>query len=61
MNDMPAKPVRKSRLAAIPPESVQPKKPKVLVFGPPGVGKTWASLDFPRVYYIDTEPGSLPR
>lgn len=58
MNDMPAKPVRKSRLAAIPPESVQPKKPKVLIFGPPGVGKTWASLDFPRVYYIDTEGGA---
>lgn len=58
MNDITPKPARRSRLAAIPPESVQPKKPKVLIFGPPGVGKTWASLDFPRVYYIDTEGGA---
>ena len=32
--------------------------PTVLVYWPPGVGKTWVSLDFPAVYYIDTEGGS---
>jgi len=54
--NMPAK--RKSKLLAITPEAVEPKKPKILIFGPPGVGKTWTSLDFPSVYYIDTEGGA---
>lgn len=49
---------RASKLLAVPPDSVTPKKPKVLIFGPAGVGKTWASLDFPSVYYIDTEGGA---
>lgn len=52
------KPARKSKLLAVTPDVVEPKKPKVLIFGPPGVGKTWGSLDFPSVYYIDTEGGS---
>lgn len=50
--------MRKSKLLAISPETVEPKKPKVLIYGPAGVGKTWASLDFPLVYYIDTEGGA---
>lgn len=50
--------MRKSKLTAITPENIQPRKPKVLVFGPAGVGKTWVSLDFPGVYYIDTEGGA---
>jgi hypothetical protein len=49
---------RKTKLLGVAPETVEPKKPKVLVYGPPGVGKTWASLDFPSVYYIDTEGGA---
>lgn len=49
---------KKSKLLAITPEAVEPKKPKILIFGPPGVGKTWTSLDFPSVYYIDTEGGA---
>ncbi len=49
---------RKSKLLAVSPETVEPKKPKILIFGPPGVGKTWASLEFPSVYYIDTEGGA---
>jgi hypothetical protein len=48
----------RSRLKAVEPEIIEPKKPKVLVFGKPGVGKTWASLDFPKVYYVDTEGGA---
>lgn len=51
------KPAR-SRLAAVSPDTVEPKKPKVLVYGPPGVGKTWVALDFPGVYYVDTEGGA---
>lgn len=49
---------RGSKLLAVAPETVEPKKPKILIYGPPGVGKTWASLDFPNVYYIDTEGGA---
>lgn len=48
----------KSKLKAVPPKSTEPKKPKILIYGKPGVGKTWASLDFPNVYYIDTEGGA---
>lgn len=50
--------MRKSRLLAVAPETVEPKKPKILIFGPAGVGKTWTALDFPGVYYIDTEGGA---
>lgn len=50
--------VRKSKLLAVTPETVEPRKPKILIYGPPGVGKTWTSLDFPNVYYIDTEGGA---
>ena len=49
---------RKSKLLAVAPDIVEPKKPKVLVFGPAGVGKTWTSLDFPSVYYFDHEGGA---
>lgn len=40
------------------PKAAKPSKPKILIFGKPGVGKTWASLDFPSCYYIDTEGGA---
>jgi AAA domain len=49
---------KKSKLKAVIPSSATPSKPKVLVFGRPGVGKTWWALDFPGVYYIDTEGGA---
>lgn len=48
----------KTKLKAVEPKSAEPKKPKILIYGKPGVGKTWASLDFPNVYYIDTEGGA---
>jgi hypothetical protein len=47
-----------SRLKAKAPSERAPTKPKILVFGPAGVGKTWFSLDFPSCYYIDTEGGA---
>jgi hypothetical protein len=47
-----------SKLKAHDPKATEPSKPKVLVFGKPGVGKTWFALDFPGVYYIDTEGGA---
>lgn len=53
-----SKPPVKSRLKAVAPKAAEPSKPKMLIFGKPGVGKTWASLEFPKVYYIDTEGGA---
>jgi RecA/RadA recombinase len=47
-----------SKLKAIEPKAAAPSKPKVLIYGKPGVGKTWAALDFPSVFYIDTEGGA---
>jgi hypothetical protein len=50
--------VKFSRLKGVDPKTAEPKKPKVLVYGAPGVGKTWTSLDFPKVFYVDTEGGA---
>jgi hypothetical protein len=47
-----------SKLKAKDPKSAEPSKPKILLFGKPGVGKTWWAIDFPSVYYIDTEGGA---
>jgi len=47
-----------SKLKAVDPKTAEPSKPKILIFGKPGAGKTWTSLDFPNVYYIDTEGGA---
>jgi len=47
-----------SKLKAKAPEKHEPTKPKLLIFGPPGVGKTWFSLDFPSCYYVDVEGGA---
>lgn len=48
----------KSKLKAVKPSAAKPSKPKILIYGKPGVGKTWTSLDFPNVYCIDTEGGA---
>lgn len=45
-------------LKAIKPELVKETKPKFMVSGKSGVGKTWFSLDFPRPYLIDCESGA---
>lgn len=47
-----------SKLRAVAPKAAEPTKPKILIFGKPGVGKTWASLSWPTVFYIDTEGGA---
>src|SRR5271156_3565260 len=47
-----------SKLGAVDPKAAEPSRPKTVVFGKPGVGKTWVSLDWPSVYYIDTERGA---
>lgn len=47
-----------TKLKGVSPETASPSRPKIMIFGPPGVGKTWVSLDFPSVFYIDTEDGA---
>lgn len=47
-----------SKLRAIDPKTTEPQKPKILIYGKAGVGKTYNSLDFPACYYIDTEGGA---
>jgi len=49
----------RSQLIGIPPGDVEPMRPKILIYGGPGVGKTWVTLDFPSLYYIDTEGGAV--
>jgi AAA domain len=47
-----------TKLKAIEPKKAEPRKPKVMIYGKPGVGKTFTSLDFPNCYFIDTEGGA---
>lgn len=49
---------RRSKLLAVAPKAAEPSKPKLMIFGREGVGKTWFSLQFPSVYFIDTEGGA---
>lgn len=43
------------------PKLAKAPRPKIVVFGEAGVGKTWTALDWPDTYYIDCEAGaSLP-
>lgn len=45
-------------LKAVKPEIVKPSKPKFLISGKSGAGKTSFSLNFPHPYLIDTEGGA---
>ncbi len=56
MTDLTTK--RRSRLLAVAPKAAEPSRPKILLFGKEGIGKTWFSLQFPSVYFIDTEGGA---
>lgn len=47
-----------SKLKAKDPLTVEPTKPKFVIYSASGVGKTWFGLSFPSVYYIDTEGGA---
>jgi hypothetical protein len=40
------------------PEVVKAQKPKVILYGLPGTGKTWFTLNAPGHYYMDTEGGA---
>lgn len=58
MSNVVSAPAKKSKLRGVEPKKAEPSKPKILLFGAAGVGKTWGALDFPSVYYIDTEKGA---
>jgi len=47
-----------SKLKAKDPTDAEPSKPKMVLYGPAGVGKTWFALSFPGVYYISPELGA---
>src|SRR4051794_15194472 len=47
-----------SKLKAVTPKAAPPTKAKTLIYGGPGVGKTWFSLDWPSVYFLDCEGGA---
>lgn len=47
-----------SKLKGKDPKEAEPSKPRILVFGKPGVGKTFVALDFPKVFFIDAEGGA---
>lgn len=47
-----------SKLKAVAPKAAEPSKPKVLIFGREGIGKTMFTLQFPSVYFIDVEGGA---
>ncbi len=46
-----------SRLKAVVPEKIE-KRLKLFLYGPAGIGKTLAALQFPNAYIIDTERGA---
>jgi hypothetical protein len=45
-------------LKAVKPTEIAPVRPKILIYGKYGSGKTHASLDFPSCYYVDSEGGA---
>ena len=47
-----------SLLKATKPEVIKRQKPKVVIFGKAGIGKTWGAINFPSVYFIDIEGGA---
>jgi adenosyl cobinamide kinase/adenosyl cobinamide phosphate guanylyltransferase len=47
-----------SKLKGRDPITVEPAKPKMLIFGASGSGKTWFAISWPAVYYIAPENGA---
>lgn len=47
-----------SKLKAVAPKQAKAQRAKILFYGQPGVGKSWAALDFPSPFFIDTEGGA---
>lgn len=49
---------RKSKLLGSAPDLIKARKPKILVYGASGVGKTRWALDWPDLYVLDVEGGA---
>lgn len=49
---------KRGELSYVEPDTIEPAKSKTLVYGPPGVGKTFTAIRFPGVYYFDSERGA---
>ncbi len=47
-----------SKLKAVDPKAAKVSKAKILIYGDPGVGKTFTALDFPSPYFFDIEGGA---
>lgn len=47
-----------SKLLFKDPTEAEPTKPKMVIYGPAGVGKTMFTLNFPNVAYFSPEPGA---
>lgn len=52
------KPARKSKLVGIAPQAAEPSRPKLLLHGKEGSGKSYFAAQFPRPYLIDSEGGA---
>lgn len=46
------------KLKGVDPKEAALARPKIMIYGRSGVQKTWASIDFPNPYYVDTEWGA---
>jgi hypothetical protein len=53
-----APPKRRSKLLAIAPKAAEPSRPKILLYGREGIGKSFFAAQFPQPYFIDTEGGA---
>lgn len=47
-----------SKLKAHDPNTTEPSKPKIVIYGASGTGKTWFATSFPACYFIDSEAGA---
>lgn len=45
-------------LRAVKPKTAQPSRPKIVVYGGPGAGKSYGAVGFPVCYFIDVEDGA---
>lgn len=48
-----------SKLKGVAPVEAKPRKPVILIFGEPAVGKTYGATGFPKPYFCDSEGGAI--
>lgn len=47
-----------TKLKAKDPLTTEPRKPQIVIYGAPGVGKTFFATSFPACYFVDCEGGA---